>query len=117
MPNSILFHAEHLENETQHIIDIPKDLLSDYFNGNCPRNEISVQWLKDERFQDYLIDAADFISRNQWDEFGVREAVVGYRLFAKSGKTYDVCSTYVKGNITNFMSREKGFIKYETIYS
>ena len=86
MPNAIIFKAECLDTETPYIVEVPKDVLSDYFNGNCPRNEVSIQWLKYERFQDFLIDAADWIVRNQLEECSTREAVaVGYRLFRKAG--------------------------------
>jgi hypothetical protein len=117
MPNAIIFNAECLDTEKPYIVEITKDVLSDYFNGNCPRNEVAVQWLKDERFQDFLIDAADWIVRNQLAECTAREAVaVGYRLFRKAGGFHSVCASAIK-NIECFMKKESNYYKFETIFN
>ena len=72
---AIIFKAEHLDNETQHLIEIEKDVFSEFFfgqyNKETPQNIIKKGWLFDKGSWDILIDAADTIVKYQKEDYSV----------------------------------------------
>ena len=59
--NSITFEALNLENDAPVNIEIEKDTLSDFFNGNCP----AENWLHNISFRENILDAAEILVRNR----------------------------------------------------
>jgi len=70
--NSIIFTAEHLDNETSHEIEIEKDVFENFFYDGRPIPETHKAWLFHENYWDCLIDAADNIVKYQKNDFEVK---------------------------------------------
>ena len=70
---AIIFKAEHLDNETQHLIEISKDVLAYFFfaDEDMPQTIVKKGWLWDKGSWDILIDAADTIVKYQKDDYSV----------------------------------------------
>jgi len=69
--DSIIFNAQHLENETIHEIEIEKEVFENFLYDGNPVPETHKPWLFHENYWDNLIDAAETIVKYQKNDFTV----------------------------------------------
>lgn len=112
---SIIFDAEHNEKETLHLLEIDKEVISNYLDGKTPQD--GKPWISENNgFCDCLEDAAIWIKNHDKDSVFVRDcAPNAYRLF-KSNGVDSVCMSFI-GNIADFMAKNACYTKFETYFS